>query len=116
MKVVAIAVKDNLIAQHFGHCDYFDLYEIEDNKILNVSQLKNPPHQKGALPNFLYQNNINVIITGNLGELAVNNIESLGMEAIRGVAGNPKEIIEKYLNNDLDSSDVICEEHQHHNH
>ena len=116
MLVVAIAVKDNLVAKHFGHCDYFKVYEVENNQIKNDYQIKNPPHQKGALPNFLYQNNINVVITGNLGEMAVNNLVNLGIEAIRGVDGNPEEIITKYLNNTLVSSNAICEEHQNHSH
>ena len=116
MKVVAIAVKDELIAQHFGHCDYFNIFEVENQNILKEYQIKNPPHQKGALPNFLYQNNVNVVITGNLGEMAVNNLNNLGIEAIRGVQGNPKNIISEYLNDTLASTDVICDEHQHHNH
>jgi len=116
MKLVAIAVKDELIAQHFGHCDYFKIFEIENKKVLREYQIKNPPHQKGALPNFLYQNNVNVVITGNLGEMAVNNLTNLGIEAIRGVDGNPEDVIAKYLNDNLESSNIICDEHQHHNH
>jgi len=48
--------------------------------------------------------------------MAVNNLVNLGIEAIRGVEGQPEEIIKKYLNNTLESSNVICEEHQNHNH
>ena len=110
---VAIAIKDSNIAEHFGHCDYFKVFNIEKNKVINEEKIKNPPHQKGLLPKFLSDNDINVLITGNIGEMAVKLMEELGIEAIRGVNGDINQIIEDYLNGKLKSSEDCCTDHNH---
>ncbi|MDD3129357.1 MAG: NifB/NifX family molybdenum-iron cluster-binding protein [Candidatus Izemoplasmatales bacterium] len=111
---LAIAIKDNEIAQHFGHCDYFHVHNIENKQVKSTETVKNPPHQKGMLPKFLKEHNVDVLITGNLGSLAVSNLEALGIQAIRGVNGEPKEILKCYIDGTLESSDAICDEHMNH--
>ncbi|MDT8337123.1 MAG: NifB/NifX family molybdenum-iron cluster-binding protein [Candidatus Izemoplasmatales bacterium] len=53
---LAIAVSGEEVAQNFGHCDFFQVFNIDNKKIIN------PPHQKGTLPQFLKENKINAVI------------------------------------------------------
>ncbi len=113
---VAIAVENGQISSHFGHCEQFMVYNISENEIMSTEIIKNPPHQKGFLPKFLNEHNINCLITGNIGAMAVNLLDELGIETIRGCRGSADEVISKYLSNSLESTNEICEEHAHHKH
>jgi predicted Fe-Mo cluster-binding NifX family protein len=111
---VAVAVKNNLITDHFGHCDYFLVHDIDNAQVQGTQIIKNPPHEKGFLPNFLHQQGVDVIITGNLGETALAMLMEYKIKVYRGVTGNVSEIIDKYLHGTLESSDIVCREHLHH--
>ncbi len=109
-----MAVTDNLVTEHFGHCDHFVVYNINEGKIVGSEIIKNPPHQKGYLPSFLHDLGVNTVIAGNMGEMAVKMMEDFGIEVIRGINGDISEAIKKYLDGTLESSDVICRQHEHH--
>ncbi|MFP4478954.1 MAG: NifB/NifX family molybdenum-iron cluster-binding protein [Candidatus Izemoplasmatales bacterium] len=110
---VALSTKNNMITDHFGHCDYFVVYELGDEKIISSHVIKNPPHQKGFLPKFLKDEGIDVVIAGGIGEMAVNMLKDLGIDCYINVTGEVPEVIEKYLNNDLskDNDKKPCKGH-----
>ncbi len=111
---VAVAVDNNMVTQHFGHCEYFIVYDIEDNQKTGSEILKNPPHQRGYLPKYLKEHDIDVVITGSLGEMAQKLMKSLGMKVFCGAQGSAVDIINKYLAGELEDSGDICNQHQHH--
>ncbi len=113
---IALAVDNNMITEHFGHCEYFVVYDVEGKDVSGSEIIKNPPHQRGFLPKFLKDNNIDVIITGNMGKMAVNNLKDLGVECYLGVTGNMIDVLNSYLDGTLVSNDEICEQHMHHSH
>ncbi|MDC7243531.1 MAG: NifB/NifX family molybdenum-iron cluster-binding protein, partial [Sphaerochaetaceae bacterium] len=104
-----------IVAEHFGHCEYFVVYEVENKEIKGSEIIKNPPHQKGALPKFLKGHEINVLVTGNMGKMAVNLCNELGIECYRGAEGDPVEVINSYLAGTLVSDDSECN-HDKENH
>lgn len=110
---VALSTKNNMITNHFGHCDYFVVYDIQGKEILGSSLIKNPPHQKGLLPKFLKENDVDVVIAGGIGQMAVDLLNQLGIECYLGVEGEATEVIEKYLNGGLKSTGKPCTDHSH---
>lgn len=116
---IAIAVDNNTVTDHFGHCEYFLIYDIENNEKKGSEILKNPPHKTGALPKFLKSHNVDVVITGNMGDMAKKVMKGFKIEVICGVSGSATEVIESYLNKTLKGSEGNCEKtgrHDHHNH
>jgi len=113
---IALAVDNSMITEHFGHCEYFVVYDIENKEVKGSEIIKNPPHQRGFLPKFLRENDINVIITGNMGKMAVNNLKELNIECYLGVTGNVVDVLNSYLEGSLISKDEVCEEHNNHEH
>lgn len=109
---VALAVDNNMITEHFGHCEYFVVYEVENKEIKGSEIIKNPPHQKGALPKFLKSHNIDVIITGNMGKMAVELCTNNGIECYRGVNGQLVDVINSYVDGTLVSDNSICDQHK----
>lgn len=111
---IALAVTNNMVTEHFGHCEYFLIHEVEGKDIKGTKIVKNPPHQKGFLPDYLKKMDVDVIICGNMGEMALKMFEDLGISVYRGISGNVEEITGKYLRGELVSSEAICREHAYH--
>ena len=110
---VALSVKNNMITEHFGHCDYFVIYNIVDGEIKGSSILKNPPHQKGYLPKFLKDNEVDVVITGGIGKMAVDLLSDLGIKCYMNVSGEAQEVIKAFNTEKLEYKQEPCTENKH---
>ncbi len=111
---VAFAVNNNMITEHFGYCEYFVVYDILDNVSVGSEIIKNPPHQRGLLPRFLKERNINVVVAGNMGRMAAENLKVNNIECYLGVSGRLVDVLNQYLEGKLKSNGVICNQHMHH--
>lgn len=111
---IAVACEREMVTSHFGHCECFNIYEAEGNKIVKSSSVQNPGHRPGFLPNFLNDMGVKVIISGGMGQGAVEIFNEKGIEVITGAVGEAKAAAEEYLKGNLKSTGSICHEHQHH--
>ena len=110
---IAVASMGNLVAGHFGHCENFNIYEVEANKVVKETSIPNPGHKPGFLPNFLNDMGVNVIISGGMGGGAIDIFNEKGIQVITGAFGIAREAAERFVNGDLKSTGSICHEHQH---
>jgi len=110
---IAIATVSNQVSGHFGHCDGFTVYTINDNKVSNKEFLQSPTHQTGVLPKFLSDNNVNAIVAGGMGKRAQDIFNSFNIDVIVGVSGDIDQVVETYLKSELESTNSICDEHEH---
>ena len=111
---IAVASENNMVSQHFGHCEGFEVYDVENNKIINKQLIQNPGHKPGFLPNFLKDMGVNVIISGGMGNGAVEIFNEKNIKVITGAEGNSEKACKSYLNGELKSTESICNEHEHH--
>lgn len=111
---VGISTNDEVtVGEHFGHCEKFAVYSIENKEIKEVEILKTPEHIPGAFPKFVVKNNIDVIITGGMGQRAFDLIKADGKEIILGASGNLADVIAEYLEGELESKGSTCSHHHH---
>lgn len=111
---IAVASESKMVAEHFGHCESFNIFEAENNKIVKSESIPNPGHKPGFLPNFLNDMGVNVIISGGMGGGAIEIFNEKGIEVITGAKGEAKDAAERYLQGGLKSSGVVCHSHEHH--
>lgn len=111
---IAVASEQNMVTEHFGHCINFNIFEVEENKIMKVESVLNPGHKPGFLPLFLHDQGVNVIIAGGMGGGAVDIFNQKGIEVILGATGLAKDAVEQYLKGELASTGSICHDHMHH--
>lgn len=112
---IAVASEGKMVTGHFGHCENFNIYETEGNKIIKSETVPNPGHRPGFLPNFLNDLGVNVIVSGGMGGGAIDIFNEKGIEVITGAIGDSKEAAISYLEGSLKSTGSVCHEHQHHN-
>ena len=60
---IAVASEGKMVTEHFGHCENFNIFDVENNEIVNKSSVPNPGHRPGFLPNYLNDLGVNVIIS-----------------------------------------------------
>jgi predicted Fe-Mo cluster-binding NifX family protein len=113
---IAAASEGKLVSGHFGHCEGFNIYEVEDNKVKNSAFIQNPGHRPGFLPVFLKEKGVDVIISGGMGETAQQLFAENGIKVVVGAEGGADEVVEKYLKGQLVSTGSVCSEHQHEGH
>lgn len=112
---IAVASEREMVTEHFGHCEHFNIFEVEDHKIVKSESVANPGHKPGFLPNFLNDMGVKVIISGGMGAGAIDIFNEKKIEVITGAKGKAKDVVEDYLKGNLKSTGSICHEHQHHN-
>ena len=110
---VAIASENGNVAEHFGHCEGFYIYSIQDDNIIDKTFLANPGHQPGLLPALLGERKANVVIAGGMGSGAIDLFNSQQIDVITGASGEIENTLWRYLSGSLVSSGSVCHEHQH---
>lgn len=111
---IAVASEGTMVAGHFGHCENFNIFVVEDKQIIKTESIPNPGHRPGFLPNFLNDIGVKVIISGGMGGGAIEIFNEKGIEVITGAFGSAEEAVKSYLHGKLKSSGSVCHEHQHH--
>jgi len=109
---IAVPVVDGQLAQHFGHCEQFMLFEVdaEERTVRGPETVASPPHQPGLLPQWLKELGADVIIAGGMGTRAQELFARSGIEAIVGVdMSDPRAIAEQYLAGNLQAGENICD-------
>lgn len=114
MMKIAVASEKTVVAGHFGHCENFNIFEVEDGAIVKRESIPNPGHKPGFLPNFLNDRGVRVIISGGMGGGAADIFNEKGIETITGAQGNAEAAVKSYLKGELKSTGSVCQEHQHH--
>jgi len=104
------------VDEHFGHCKYFAMHTIAENKIISTEYVEAPEHQPGVLPKFLGKLETAVIITGGMGKMAIDLFKSQDIEVILGAKGDIVENLNEYLGGNLDSSGEPCKHDHDHSH
>ena len=110
---IAVASDNGMVTEHFGHCQGFSIFEIQNNQIVESETIPNPGHKPGFLPNFLNDLGVKVIISGGMGGGAIQIFNEKGIEVITGANGLSKVAAELYSQGKLKTTGSVCQEHQH---
>ena len=106
MMRIAVAAEGKNVTEHFGHCVNFMLYDVEENQITKEESVDNP--------NFLADRGVKVIISGGMGQGAVDIFNERDVEVVTGASGDARTAAERYLRGELKTTGSVCHEHEHH--
>ena len=115
---IAVPTRDGHIDDHFGHCAYYTIFEIEDKKIVATSRLDSPEGCgcKSNIASVMEEMGIEVMLAGNMGEGAKNKLESHNIKVIRGCKCDVEAAVKGYLLGFIMDSGEGCDHHECHNH
>ncbi|HID76320.1 MAG TPA: ATPase [Planctomycetaceae bacterium] len=109
---IAVPVSGGRLSDHFGHCEWFTLFEVDraNRRIITSRQLEPPPHQPGLLPAWLQRQGVNLVIAGGMGQRALGIFAQQGIQVITGAApGHPEAIVCDWLEGRLQQGPNVCE-------
>lgn len=96
---------------HFGHTKEFAIYEVEGLQIKSINFVTPPPHEPGVLPRFLGSIGVDVIITGGMGQMAINLFKQQNIDVVLGASGNIDSNLKEYVSGFLSSTGSPCSHH-----
>jgi predicted Fe-Mo cluster-binding NifX family protein len=105
----ALALQDNEIATHFGHCENFLIVDVQDGKEVDRKEVENPGHRPGFLPKFLAEKGVQCIIAGGIGRRAQNLFLDYDIDVISGVQGPADNVVDAFLSDELEAGQNLCD-------
>ena len=111
---IAVPTRDGHIDDHFGHCAYYTIFEVEDGKIISTSRLDSPEGCgcKSGIAADMEAMGIEVMLAGNMGEGAKNKLQSHNIKVIRGCKGDIEAVVKGYLLGFVMDSGEACHNHE----
>jgi predicted Fe-Mo cluster-binding NifX family protein len=117
MKIAVPVTANNQVDSHFGHCEFYNIFTVNNNnEIEKVQSLKSEQGCgcKSNIAGVLAQSGVTVMLAGGIGGGAINVLNSVGIEVIRGCAGKPDEVVKAYLAGSITDSGISCSHHEDH--
>lgn len=108
----AIPVSGGMVSAHFGHCEHFALFDIDEasKKILGKELAPSPEHQPGLLPAWLAEQGVSLVIASGMGSHARSLFQQYRIGVVIGVnERDPEKAVLSYLEGKLYSGDNICD-------
>lgn len=109
---IAIPSVQGQLSAHFGHCQTFELFDVDTEKksIESRESKPAPEHQPGLLPAWLSEQGAELIIAGGMGSRAIQLFGQAGIDVVVGAeSAAPEVIVERYLAGDLQTGGNVCD-------
>ncbi|WP_027367645.1 NifB/NifX family molybdenum-iron cluster-binding protein [Desulfocurvibacter africanus] len=114
---IAVPSRGGMVDEHFGHCEAFTIFSIDDGKAITDEEKLTPPPGCGCKSNIipvLVQMGVTILVAGNMGEGAVVRLQQSGIQVVRGASGPVRNAVQAYLDGKLQDRQEVCLEHGHH--
>jgi len=113
---IALPSNQNQIDEHFGHCEYFTVFTVDEKKKILLEEKITSPAGCGCKSNIaqtLADQGVKLMLAGNMGQGAVQVLNSHGIDVLRGCSGGVKDVVESWLAGNLSDSGISCASHEH---
>lgn len=108
----AVPVNNGVVSQHFGHCEYFALIDVDEQskEVVGKELISSPVHQPGLLPEWLAEQGVTFVIAGGMGSRAQSLFQQNRIGVIVGaLESDPEKAVLNHVNGLLDTGDNICD-------
>ena len=111
---IAVPTREGRVDDHFGHCDHYTVFTIEENNVVEKFDMPSPQGCgcKSGIAADLQQLGVEVMLAGNMGEGAKNKLSAHCIKVVRGCSGDVDALVERYLAGEVDDSGYSCSSHE----
>ena len=113
---IAVPTRGKVVDDHFGHCEAYTVFNIDENKKIISSEILPSPQGCGCKSNIasvLKEMNVSVMLAGNMGNGALNVLQIQGIEVYRGCSGDVRQVADAFLQGEVGDSGLGCQSHEH---
>ena len=113
---IAVPTRNGHVDAHFGHCEYFTVFEVENGSVKSEDRVDSPDGCgcKTDIASVLAKGGVTLMLAGNMGDGAVRVLKANGIEVIRGASGKARTVVESWLAGAVKDSGEGCHEHEGH--
>lgn len=113
---IAVPTRNGHVDAHFGHCEYFTVFGIENGAVASEDRVDSPDGCgcKTDIASVLAKAGVTLMLAGNMGDGAVRVLKANGIEVIRGASGKVRSVVEAWLAGSVKDSGEGCHEHGDH--
>ncbi len=110
---IAVPTRDDMVDDHFGHCDHYTIFTVENNKVISRENYPSPQGCgcKSGIAPILKGMGVAVMLAGSMGEGAKNVLGANDIKVVRGCSGNVDELVANYLAGGISDSGEGCHAH-----
>ena len=109
---IAVTYENGQVFQHFGHCEQFKLYDVENGAVASSRVVSAAGSGHGALAGFLKAQGADTLICGGIGGGARTALAQAGIRLFPGVAGDADRAVDDLLAGRLEyDPDTVCSHH-----
>ncbi|MCU0378218.1 MAG: NifB/NifX family molybdenum-iron cluster-binding protein [Bacteroidales bacterium] len=111
---IALPTRGNFIDDHFGHCDSYTVFKINENDEIESRETIRAETGcgcKSGIAAVLKEKGVEVMLAGNMGDGAVNVLQRHDIAVFRGCRGDVTEVTMAFLRGELNDSGVSCSHH-----
>ncbi len=112
---IAVPTKSGLVDNHFGHCEAYSIFTIDENNKIESVELYPSPQGCGCKSNIaslLQEEGVTAMLAGNMGAGALNVLTNHGIKVYRGCSGNISQLVQDFLDEKITDSGEGCNHHQ----
>lgn len=112
---IAVTYKDGDVFQHFGHTEFFKLYDVDNGAVVQSVVMATEGAGHGALAALLKNLDVNVLICGGIGGGAQRALAEVGIKFYAGVSGYANDAVDAFLAGKLAfNPNPVCSHHGEH--
>jgi predicted Fe-Mo cluster-binding NifX family protein len=115
MKICVPVTRENTIDDHFGHCEFYNVFTVsEKGEITEVQTIESEQGCgcKSNIASVLAENGVTVMLAGGIGGGAINVLNNSGIDVVRGCSGNPTEIVKQFIAGSIIDNGISCQQHE----
>lgn len=115
MKKIAVPItRNNQIEDYFGRCKFYEIYTFSNNNEIVDLQLLESEQGCGCKSNIvsiLANEGVTFMLSGNIGDKAMNKLNDADIGVIRGCSGNSADVILEFVEDEISDSGISCLQH-----
>ncbi len=117
MKIAVPVTSTNQVDGHFGHCEFYSIYNISDEG--KIAEIQTIPSVQGCgcksnIAGVLAADGVTIMLAGGIGGGAINVLNNAGINVIRGCEGDAAEVVKSYVAGSITDSGESCHQHAEH--
>ena len=113
---IAAPTRNGRIDGHFGQCELYTVFTVEEKRILKTEILPSPQGCgcKSGIAADLSAMGVTLMLAGNMGEGAVQKLAFSGIQVVRGCHGDVNQVVRDWLDGKISDNGQSCAHHEHH--